>query len=176
MLKTFSIPEIPRRYQMTTRTVAKKSTAKASNAPILKDLSLQLLTADQFEAITKANYYHPDSRLVLQLFLHVNYSWHLARNIQNKPSSLGSIDWVLYEKNAEKLIAESLSKLLSGISPEPWNLEAPAPVPASKPQRKTRAVTRQACGCSQQHSQAAGVVAACQLGKAQGQDESWTGY
>ena len=160
---------------MTTRT-ARTSTPKASTTPILKGLSQQLLTQEQFEAITKANYYHPESRLVLQLFLHANYSWHLARKIQNKPSSLDSIDWALLEKNAEKLIIESLSKLLSGISREPWYPDAPAPVPASKPSRKAKPVARQACGCSQQHSQAAGVVAACQLGKAQGQDESYTGY
>jgi hypothetical protein len=35
---------------------------------------------------------------------------------------------------------------------------------------------KQACGCKHKHSDAAGVVAACQLGQAQGQDETWTGY
>ena len=35
---------------------------------------------------------------------------------------------------------------------------------------------RQACGCRQKHSDAAGVIDAYQLGKEQGQDEMWTGY
>ena len=161
---------------MIKRTTTKKSTAKADNTSVLKDLSFQLLTPEQFEAIAKANYPHPESRLVMLLFLHANYSWQLARKIQNKPSNIHSIDWVLYEKDAKKLITEILSKLLSGVSKEPWHLAAPSAVPAAKSQRKTREVTAQACGCRQPHSKAAGVIAACQLGKAQGADESWTGY
>ncbi|MBZ0189071.1 MAG: hypothetical protein K8F91_22690 [Candidatus Obscuribacterales bacterium] len=35
---------------------------------------------------------------------------------------------------------------------------------------------RQACGCRQKHSDAAGVIEACRLGQEQGQDELWTGY
>lgn len=35
---------------------------------------------------------------------------------------------------------------------------------------------RQACGCSRQHSDAAGVIDACLLGQEQGSDETWTGY
>lgn len=35
---------------------------------------------------------------------------------------------------------------------------------------------RQACGCRHKHSDAAGVIAACQLGQEQGRDETWTGY
>jgi len=110
------------------------------------------------------------------LFLHANYGWHLARKIQNKPSSIDSIDWALYEKNAAKLLTETLSKLLPGISTEPWKPDIRGPVPPSKPARKTRMAAKQACGCTEKHSQAAGVVDACARGKAQGQDESWTGY
>jgi len=161
---------------MTTRTAVRKSDSKASDTLILKDLSLALLTPDQFQAITTANYHHPESRLILQLFLHANYGWHLARKIQNKPSSIDSIDWALYEKNTAKLVTDSLSKLLPGVSSEPWNHSKPAPIPPSKPARKTRTAVKQACGCSEKHSQAAGVVDACARGKAQGQDESWTGY
>jgi hypothetical protein len=58
---------------MTTRTSVRKSDSKASDSLILKDLSLALLTPDQFQAITAANYHHPESRLILQLFLHANY-------------------------------------------------------------------------------------------------------
>jgi len=43
------------------------------------------------------------------------------------------------------------------------------------PPESTRSLS-QACGCSHKHSDAVGVVAACQLGQAQGQDETWTGY
>lgn len=160
---------------MTTRATKKTTVptkSKTSNALILKDLSLQLLSPEQFEAITRANYYHPESRLVLQLFLHVNWSWQIARKLQNKPSSVESMDWALIEKNTASLINNSLSKLLPGVDRQPWN---PSSLPTSKPPRKTSSL-KQACGCSSKHSNAAGVVAACQLGKAQGADESWTGY
>jgi len=110
---------------MTTRTAVRKSDSKASDSLILKDLSLALLTPDQFQAITTANYHHPESRLILQLFLHANYGWHLARKIQNKPSSIDSIDWASYEKNTAKLLTDSLSKLLPGVSIEPWNPDKP---------------------------------------------------
>ena len=36
--------------------------------------------------------------------------------------------------------------------------------------------SKQACGCRYKHSDAAGVVAACQLGQEQGRNESWTGF
>jgi len=130
----------------------------------------------RFTSITRANHHHPESFLVLQLFLHANYAWHLARKIQNKPSSIDSIDWALYEKNTAKLLNQSLSKLLAGISTEPWKPDIGEPVPEAKPAKKSRVAARQNCGCSHKHSQAAGVVDACELGKAQGQDESWTGH
>lgn len=34
----------------------------------------------------------------------------------------------------------------------------------------------QACGCRFKHSDAAGVIEACMLGREQGQDEYWTGF
>lgn len=34
----------------------------------------------------------------------------------------------------------------------------------------------QACGCRNKHSDAAGVIEACMLGREQGQDEYWTGF
>lgn len=43
-------------------------------------------------------------------------------------------------------------------------LDPPAPSP------------KQDCGCRRKHSDAAGVIAACQLGQEQGRDEMWTGY
>lgn len=41
---------------------------------------------------------------------------------------------------------------------------------------ETTKLLRQPCGCKHKHSDAAGVVATCQLGQEQGQDEMWTGY
>jgi hypothetical protein len=165
---------------MPTRTSSRKTTTptkqKGHNIDILRDLSLQLLTPEQFEAITKANYYHPESRLVLQLFLHVNYSWQIARRLQNNPSSASDIDWGSHEKNAAKLVSDSLSTLLQGIDREAWDPDA-NDVPQKPVRRKTTtAALGQACGCKVKHSSAAGVVAACQAGRAQGADETWTGY
>lgn len=126
---------------MSIRSTTKKTTARTkcdtdnSNALILKELPLQLLTPEQYEAITRANYYHPESRLILQLFLQANYTWQLARKLQNKPTSIDSIDWALVETNTAKLINESLVKLLPGIDNQPWN-PVPQPPPPAKPGRK----------------------------------------
>jgi len=165
---------------MAARTTTRKTTKQPAPGAIetaLKDLSLQLLTPDQFEAVTKANYYHPDSRLVLQLFLYVNYIWQISRRLQNDPATVSSFDWMLIEKNTAKLISDSLSKLLSGIDTQPWNKDLTASKTSSKLTRNTvKLVPKQACGCRFKHSDAAGVVEACELGRAQGQDETWTGY
>ncbi len=158
---------------MNTRPTTKKATSttktKTSKSLILKDLPLELLTPEQFEAVTKANYYHPESRLILQLFLKANYIWQLARKIQHKPSAIDTIDWSLIEKNTAKLINETMSKLLTGV-----NVQSPAPPVA--PATKKKPVPKQACGCRHKHSDAAGVVEACLHGQAEGRDESWTGY
>ena len=158
---------------MNTRPTTKKAISatktKTSNALILKELPLELLTPEQFEAVTKANYYHPESRLILQLFLKANYIWQLARKIQHKPSAIDTIDWSLIEKNTAKLINETLSKLLTGV-----NVQAPAPPVALSTKKKP--ALKQACGCRHKHSDAAGVVEACLRGQAEGRDESWTGY
>lgn len=164
-----------------TATLDTKQQHKTADIKVLKDLSLGLLTPAQFEAITKANYYTPDARLVLQLFLHTNYLWQLSRKIQNqnKPAAIETINWPLIEKNSAHAINESLNKLLAGV-----NLRQDQPLQAnpdsgSKPKTKTRstlksAKPRLACGCAS-HSDAAGVVDACILGQQQAQDE-WTGY
>lgn len=174
---------------MNTRTTAKQKstviTAKkgdsvvktgADNAVLLRELPLELLTPEQNEAVTAANYHHPESRLVLELFLQTTYLWQLARRIQHNPESIASINWPAIERSTARIINQSLSKLLAGVNREPWNLGTPAPASPSKPARKSKPAVRQACGCSQKHSDAAGVVAACQLGKEQGRDESWTGH
>lgn len=151
-----------------------KSTKKApgsakprntTNALILKGLPLELLTPEQYEAITKANYHHPESRLILQLFLSTNYTWQLARKILQKPSAIDTVDWFSIEKSSAKLINETLQKLLKGVV-----VEAPAPVEAARPRPKK---VRQSCGCSTPHSNAAGVVDACKLGKEGGPKVAW---
>ena len=166
--------------QKTTRTTAKKAEppvkTEAENAVIFKGLDLEILTPEQSEAVTRANYYHPESRLVLELFLETNYLWQLARRIQHKPDSIASINWPVIERSTARIINQSLSKLLAGVNREPWNMGPPVPLSSSKPARKSKPACRQACGCSQKHSDAAGVVAACQLGQDQGRDESWTGH
>lgn len=147
------------------RTTAKKVFSKDPNAQILKDLPLSLLSPEQYEAITKANYYHPESRLVLELFLHTDYLWQLARKIQNKSTSIEFINWAMIEKNTAKAIDATLQQLLNGVRVEARKIAEP----------KHKARKRLACGCTQ-HSDAAGVVEACMLGQEQGRDELWTGY
>jgi hypothetical protein len=150
---------------MNTKAPRKTSTAK-SNTVILKDLPLELLTPEQFEAVTRANYHHAESRLILYLFLHTNHLWQLARKIQNNPAMLETINWASIEKNTARCINETLDKLLTGVV-----VAKPDTVAAEPPKRRRKL----ACGCAS-HSNAAGVVEACMLGKQQGQDERWTGH
>ncbi|MBY0552040.1 MAG: hypothetical protein K2W95_32450 [Candidatus Obscuribacterales bacterium] len=146
---------------------------KSKAAPaVLEDLDLALLTPEQFEAMTKANYHHPESRLILMLFLQANYLWQLARKLQNKSSGIDKIDWALIEKNTAAMLCDTLSKLLTGVKPEPWQLP---PVKAPEPPKPRKRKPRLACGCAH-HSDAAGVVEACILGQEQGGDETWTGF
>lgn len=146
---------------------------KSKAAPaVLEDLDLALLTPEQFEAMTKANYHHPESRLILLLFLQANYLWQLARKLQNKSSAIDKIDWALIEKNTAAMLRDTLSKLLTGVKPEPWQLP---PVKAPEPPKPRKRKPRLACGCAH-HSDAAGVVEACILGQEQGRDETWTGF
>lgn len=146
---------------------------KTKAAPaVFEDLDLALLTPAQFEAITKANYYHPESRLILMLFLQANYLWQLSRKLQNKPSAIDKVDWALIEKNTRALLRDTLDKLLVGVNSEPWQIP---PVKAVEPVKPRKRKPRLACGCAH-HSDAAGVVEACMLGQEQGSDERWTGY
>jgi len=105
---------------------------------VLKDLSEQLLTPEQFEAVTKVNYHHPDSRVVLHLFLHANYVWQIARKLQKDPALVETFDWPTIEKNSGKLVNDTLGKLLTGIDPTSWTGLLPTAVIASKPARKAK--------------------------------------
>lgn len=103
------------------KTVPAKATKQAlSRASILKDQELQLLMPDEFEAITKANYYHPESRIVLQLFLQANYFWHISRFMQGKKTSIKEVDWIRLEINISTLISKTLETLLTGVQVTPW--------------------------------------------------------
>ena len=164
---------MPRATTKTTVPVKKSSSRTMPDLKVLKDLSEQLLTPEQFEAVTKVNYHHPDSRVVLHLFLHANYVWQIARKLQNDPALVDSFDWATIEKNSCKLVNDTLAKLLTGIDPTSWTGLPPTAVVTSKPARKAK--PRLACGCAY-HSYAAGVVDACQSGQEQGRDETWTGY
>ena len=149
---------------MNTRNTKKQpSTAKAkiSDSLLLKDLPLELLTAEQYEAITKANYRHPESRLILQLFLSTNYTWQLARKILLKPSAIDEINWSVIEKNSARLLNETLDKLLTGVVV----LEPMPVVVAARPRAKKLV---QSCGCSTPHSSVASVIEACKQGKEEG--------
>lgn len=86
-----------------------------------KELPMQLLSPEEFEAITKANYYHPESQLILRLFLHISHFWHITRQMQGKPTDLQKpVEWERVEQSAAKLIQETLKQLLSGVSVTPW--------------------------------------------------------
>ena len=101
--------------------VTTKSKPKPSVKINQKELPLQLLSPEEFEAITKANYYHPESQLILRLFLHICHFWHIARQMQDKPTQLPKpVEWESVELSASKLIQETLNQLLPGVAVTPW--------------------------------------------------------
>jgi hypothetical protein len=96
-----------------------------------KELPMEILSPDEFEAITKANYFHPESQLILKLFLQVNYFWHITRQMQGKPTHLPKdVDWTIVEESAARLIAQTLNQLLTGVTISSWA--------TSKPNGRTR--------------------------------------
>lgn len=102
-----------------------KTTMQSKPKPAVKinqkELPMQLLSAEEFEAITQANYYHPESQLILRLFLHISHFWHITRQMQGKPSHLPKpVEWERVEQSAAKLVQETLNQLLSGVSVTPW--------------------------------------------------------
>lgn len=86
-------------------TVAK--TAKTKVHHNLDDQPLELLSKEEFEAITAANYEHPESRIILRLFLQVNYFWHISRIMQELPSAVTSVDWKRVEDNSAQTIRKT---------------------------------------------------------------------
>jgi hypothetical protein len=109
--------------------VVSKKTTKSGTAKTQKstsvdfiELPMKLLTDEEYEAITRANYEHPESRLILQLFLQVNYLWHLSRQMQNKSSSIPVVDWLTVEMTARKTIMATFTKLLLGVDISAWTM------------------------------------------------------
>jgi hypothetical protein len=112
--------------------MAKKTTkATATKATKLKvhrhveDQPLELLSKEEFEAITAANYEHPESRIILRLFLNVNYFWHVSRHMQGLPSPVNSVDWKLLEQNSAQTIRNTFQKLLPGVQTTAWDGRLP---------------------------------------------------
>lgn len=88
---------------------------------VQKHLPIQLLSPEEFEAVTRATYYHPESQLILKLFLHVSHFWHTARYMQEKPVPCPKpINWEREEEIAARLIQDTLQQLLAGVSVTPW--------------------------------------------------------
>lgn len=112
--------------------VAKKTTkptTEKTNKPKLhkhvEDQPLDLLSPAEFEAITLANYEHPESRIILRLFLHVNYFWHVSRHMQGLPSSVSAVDWSKIESNSAQAIRNTFQKLLPGVNTTAWDGRIP---------------------------------------------------
>jgi hypothetical protein len=135
----------------TTATATKKQSSSATkkqppakkNSPgsrsLLRDANWQLLAPDEFEAITRANYEHPESRLILELFLQVNYLWHLSKYMQNRSAFIKSVDWVEVQLAAQSTIHKTLAQLLKGVDTAPWKKEdKPTRAPAAARLTKAR--------------------------------------
>lgn len=110
--------------------VAKKSkapVAKATKIKVRKDVEeqLELLTPQEYEAITSANYGHPESRVVLRMFLQINYFWHLSRHMQGLPSSVSAVDWKKVEENSAQTIRNTFHMLLPEVPTNPWDGQIP---------------------------------------------------
>lgn len=111
--------------------LAKKSKAPVAKATKLKpskhleDQQLELLAPQEFEAITAANYGHPESRIILRMFLHVNYFWHISRHMQGLPSSVSAVDWKKVEDNSAQAIRNTFHMLIPGVRTSAWDGQIP---------------------------------------------------
>ena len=81
----------------------------------------ELLTIAEFEAVTKTNMTDLTTKLVLRMFLQINYIWHLSRHMQGKNSGgLYEVDWAALECRSKRMIDAALPTMLKGIDPTPW--------------------------------------------------------
>lgn len=108
----------------TTKTTPAKTTKPKVHRHI-EEQPLDLLSPEEFNAITAANYEHPESRIILRLFMHVNYFWHVSRHMQGLPSAVNKVDWAAMESNAAQTIRNSFSKLLPGVQTTAWDGRIP---------------------------------------------------
>lgn len=112
-----------------TKATQKKVVAKATKPKLhrhVEDQPLELLSPAEYEAITLANYEHPESRIILRLFLNVNYIWQVSRHMQGLPSSVSSVDWKGIENNSAQLVRNTFEKLLPGVRTTAWDGRIPA--------------------------------------------------
>lgn len=110
------------------RKTTKSSVAKVSKATIhrhVEDQPLELLSPEEYEAITAANYEHPESRIILRLFLQTNYIWHVSRHMQGLPSQVTAVDWKRMEENSAQAIRNTFQKLLPGVQTTAWDGRIP---------------------------------------------------
>jgi hypothetical protein len=112
----------------TTKTKTKTTAKKVSAAKVhrhVEDQPLELLAPEEFEAITAANYEHPESRIILRLFLQVNHMWHVSRHMQGLPSPVTAVDWKRVEENSAQAIRNTFQKLLTGVDVTAWDGRIP---------------------------------------------------
>jgi hypothetical protein len=108
----------------TTKTNAAKTTKPKVHRHV-EDQPLELLAPQEFEAITAANYEHPEARIILRLFLQVNYIWHVSPHMQGLPSAVTAVDWKRVEENSAQAIRNTFQKLLPGVQTTAWNGRIP---------------------------------------------------
>lgn len=113
-------------------TIAKKTTkpttskvATRSIGTNLQDQPLELLTPDEFAAITAATYDNPQSRIVLRLLINANYFWHVSRHVLGLPSPITEVDWRSVERNTAQLVRNTFDKLLPQVDTTPWHGRVP---------------------------------------------------
>ena len=108
----------------TTKTTVAKTT-KPKLHRHLEEQPLDLLSPQEFEAIAAANYEHPESRIILRLFLQVNYFWHVSRHLQGLPSAVTAVDWKRTEENSAQAIRNTFQKVLPGVQTTAWDGRIP---------------------------------------------------
>ena len=91
----------------------------------LEDQPLELLSPEEYEAITAANYHHPESRIILRLFMHVSHYWHVSRHMQGLPSAVTAVDWHKLEETSGQLIRNTFQKLMPGVKTSAWDATIP---------------------------------------------------
>lgn len=119
------------------KATATRTKKKQSEKELIEHIQESILTPEQYEALTKANYTHPKSRMVLRLFLHLSFFWHVCRYMQGKSDVIAGISWSEMERHARQLIDKVLADLLQGIDQDDWNQIYEQSKAASRPKTMT---------------------------------------